>query len=175
MGFMPFDALTSSTMSVLLDEISGIATELLSESDNVSDVKFGDMPTKESDFGGSYSGKILGYEHDRAHKVMHGTLTGVIKDLRDFHDGMQKAGREAIDADELSAEDLARIQRLAEMNNTATDTNESQDDAASGDTDTEDDADTDGNPDSEEPDADGDPSTDDPGSDKGPTKEEGEG
>lgn len=138
MAFMPFDAVTNATMSVLMDEINGIATELLTESDLIAEVEFSKVPTSTEQFGGSSSGRMLGYEHDRAHKVMTGTLSGVIQDLRDFHEGMQKAGREAIDADEISAADMTRIQKLAEMSNTSAETSESQDEAAAGDTDTED-------------------------------------
>lgn len=139
MAFMPFDAVTNATMSVLMDEINGIATELLTESDSLSNVEFGKLPTSTEQFGGSSSGRMLGYEHDRAHKVMTGTLSGVIQDLRDFHEGMQKAGREAIDADEISSQDMTQIQKLAEMSSTKEETSQSKDEAASGDTDTTDD------------------------------------
>lgn len=106
-----FDEGTSEVMTLTAENIKKIADQLLKGKDGLHDVKFEDIPAAPTHFGRSRGGRQLGYHHDLAHKVVAGTITGVMKDLEHFSVSLTKAVSDAKGADELSAEDMERLGR----------------------------------------------------------------
>lgn len=100
------DLIRSLETIVVPDELDRVKAELNRSADKLDSGEFQNLRVAESTFGASPRGLELGSHHVRAHTVIAETLEGVIADLRDFRDGVERAEQMLTAADEGAAADL---------------------------------------------------------------------
>lgn len=95
-------------LETVLDEaaVAAIKQKLDDNAEALGKRDFQTMRIRESAFGGSPKGGQLGGHHTRAHTVIAETLDGLINDIRDFRDGVDKAKSLLEDADATASQSL---------------------------------------------------------------------
>lgn len=104
-------------LETVLDDVAvaAIKQKLDTNADLLSKRDFQTLRISESVFGASERGTALGGHHSRAHQVIAETLDGLIKDIEDFREGVDKAKLLLDDADTTAGDTLAQRKAAVEQ------------------------------------------------------------